>query len=276
MRIKILTIVMVVLTFTALVSVEPVYAETVEMAEVLIYDDIPYESSYDTTIGDYVGGYTDPVFIPQSDKRPTTLYMVDDFTYTGGSAPLRSFVQFGTTSSFTTTLSGGFVDEMPWFVGVPDGYNWVRFFTSMFVPSGSNASETWAAFYVNNDLELMGFTSGIIIQAHIIETLFSTYYAAGYDLAESETEEYYEQYIIPDLEDDAYDDGYSEGYSEGLAQGPEDALALQNMLPGILGSVFAFVFQVFSINVLGISIMSVIVLLAGAAVAIMVFKLFFK
>jgi uncharacterized membrane protein YeaQ/YmgE (transglycosylase-associated protein family) len=275
MRIKILTIVMVVLTFMVFVSVEPVYAETVEIADVLTYSDVSYESSYDGTAGGYVGGYTEPMFVPQSSKRPTMLYMLDGFTCPADTAPLRSFVEFGTTHDFTDTESGGWIEDIPWFVGVPDGYNWVRFFSAVYIPYGT-PQETWDNYRSSNDVEVMGFTAGIIVQSHVIETLFSSYYDSGYNFGESETEEYYEQDIIPDLEDDAYDDGYSEGYSDGLAQGPEDALAIQNMLPGILGAVFAFVFQVFSVNVLGISVMSIIVVLAGAAVAIMVFKLFFK
>ena len=53
-------------------------------------------------------------------------------------------------------------------------------------------------------------------------------------------------------------------------------LSITSFIPGILGSIFAFFFQLASIEVLGISALEILALLVTVAVALLVFKAFFK
>jgi hypothetical protein len=63
-------------------------------------------------------------------------------------------------------------------------------------------------------------------------------------------------------------------YQDGLAQGPQDALAIRNMIPGILGVMIAFFFQIASISVLGISILDILALTLGITVTIFLLRVF--
>ena len=65
-------------------------------------------------------------------------------------------------------------------------------------------------------------------------------------------------------------------YQNGLSQGSEDTLALQNMIPGVLGVMIAFFFQLASISVLGVTILDVIALIFGIGVLLFVFKVLVK
>jgi hypothetical protein len=63
-------------------------------------------------------------------------------------------------------------------------------------------------------------------------------------------------------------------YNQGLAQGPEDTLAIRNMIPGILGITFAFFFQLASISFLGISALDLIAGVITIATAIFIMRIF--
>lgn len=63
-------------------------------------------------------------------------------------------------------------------------------------------------------------------------------------------------------------------YQDGLAQGPQDALAIRNMIPGILGVMIAFFFQIASISVLGISVLDILALTLGITVTIFLLRVF--
>ena len=99
---------------------------------------------------------------------------------------------------------------------------------------------------------------------------------------------------IDDNTSDTYDQGYLDGYSDGednqyaidyalwyvdrYQQGLTDlangAIALTEFVPGILGVVFAFFFQLASIEFLGISILEVLTALFGIGIAIFIIKIF--
>jgi hypothetical protein len=63
-------------------------------------------------------------------------------------------------------------------------------------------------------------------------------------------------------------------YDLGLAQGPENSLAIRNMIPGILGVTFAFFFQLASISFLGISALDLIGALITIATSIFIIRIF--
>jgi hypothetical protein len=91
---------------------------------------------------------------------------------------------------------------------------------------------------------------------------FDSYYDAGYERGSQD-------YGIVDGDDFLTADEwgvlqYNIGYSNGLDQGPENTLAIRNMIPGILGVTFAFFFQLASISFLGISALDLI----GAVITI--------
>ena len=57
-------------------------------------------------------------------------------------------------------------------------------------------------------------------------------------------------------------------YQDGLSQGESNSLAIQNMIPGILGVMFAFFFQLASISVLGVTALDLIALLFGVGIVL--------
>jgi hypothetical protein len=63
-------------------------------------------------------------------------------------------------------------------------------------------------------------------------------------------------------------------YNLGLSQGPENTLAIRNMIPGILGVTFAFFFQLASISFLGISALDLIGALITIATSIFIIRIF--
>lgn len=63
-------------------------------------------------------------------------------------------------------------------------------------------------------------------------------------------------------------------YNDGLAQGPQDALAIRNLIPGVLGVMIAFFFQIASISVLGISVLDIIALTLGITVTMFLLRVF--
>lgn len=109
----------------------------------------------------------------------------------------------------------------------------------------------------------------------------------GYD------DDSYEQGEL-DAWDSAYYQGYTDVFSNGFAfvgldpelshdwsnyyasHASDYTLAITSFIPGILGSIFVFFFQMASIEFLGISALEVIAMFAVVAVAILVFKLFFS
>ena len=67
---------------------------------------------------------------------------------------------------------------------------------------------------------------------------------------------------------------FNEGYAEGLTQASTNALAIRNMIPGILGITFAFFFQLASISFLGISALDLIAGVITIATAIFIMRIF--
>jgi hypothetical protein len=63
-------------------------------------------------------------------------------------------------------------------------------------------------------------------------------------------------------------------YNLGLAQGPENTLAIRNMIPGILGVTFAFFFQLASISFLGISALDLLGAVITIATSIFIIRIF--
>jgi hypothetical protein len=63
-------------------------------------------------------------------------------------------------------------------------------------------------------------------------------------------------------------------YNLGLEQGPENTLAIRNMIPGILGITFAFFFQLASVSFLGISALDLIGAVITIATSIFILRIF--
>jgi uncharacterized membrane protein YeaQ/YmgE (transglycosylase-associated protein family) len=294
MRIKILTIVMVVLTFTALVSFEPVYAsydfdpEPANTNEINNWCDSEYTGENvveckSLLIDFWINGYTElgyTSFLKHWFEHQAELSVLDEYDrgYTDGInyALSEMTVEY---DQFIDSSSPYYVDEsLSWdmysvrFSGLQVYLNGVLIYDNGKALNGYKvtAHETYFVLgdVVDFETTVGIYSAGVEVNSDNPINIELMYNPLGLDV--------YEEIFADNAYDRGVDDGYSLGYSDGLAQGPEDALAIQNMLPGILGAVFAFVFQVFSVNVLGISVMSIIVVLAGAAAAIMVFKLFFK
>lgn len=86
-------------------------------------------------------------------------------------------------------------------------------------------------------------------------------------------------------EDYAYDDNGNyvdaatwgqQQYQNGLSQGESNSLAIQNMIPGILGVMIAFFLQLASISVLGVTILDLIVLMFGLSIVLLLFRTLVK
>lgn len=86
-------------------------------------------------------------------------------------------------------------------------------------------------------------------------------------------------------EDYAYDDNGNyvdavtwgqQQYQSGLSQGESNSLAIQNMIPGILGVMIAFFLQLASISVLGVTILDLIVLMFGLSIVLLLFRTLVK
>lgn len=82
------------------------------------------------------------------------------------------------------------------------------------------------------------------------------------------------QSAFQDGADSMYAELYDSRYAEGLEAGGNGTLALVNFIPGVMGSVFAFFFQVASIEFMGISPLEVIAAFASIAATLFVFKVF--
>jgi hypothetical protein len=104
----------------------------------------------------------------------------------------------------------------------------------------------------------------------------------GYNNGASDTENYYDTVIIPQVQEtyeaigfqDAYDQYYTSRYQAGYADAQTEGPALISYIPGILGVVMSFFFQIASIEFAGVSILNVIVALFGITVALLIFKIF--
>lgn len=72
----------------------------------------------------------------------------------------------------------------------------------------------------------------------------------------------------------AKDEFYLSRYAEGRASVESDNNALIDYIPGILGVVVAFFFQIASISFAGVSILDVLVAMFAVVVGLMIFKMF--
>lgn len=121
-------------------------------------------------------------------------------------------------------------------------------------------------------------------------------YKDGYDQAVID-KNFETQDLIKNVEQAAYDDAYEDAktlygyydndlaqwlsastygslrYSQGQADANANVIALKGFIPAILGTVFAFFFQVASIGVLGISILDIIGALFGIVILLFVIKM---
>ena len=99
---------------------------------------------------------------------------------------------------------------------------------------------------------------------------------------QNDMQSYYENTVIPGVQttyenigyQDAYDEFYNARYQEGYSDGTGEGPALINYIPGILGVVMGFFFQIASIEFAGVSILDVVVALFGITVALLIFKIF--
>jgi hypothetical protein len=101
---------------------------------------------------------------------------------------------------------------------------------------------------------------------------FDSYYDAGYERGSQD-------YGIADGNDFLTADEwgvlqYNIGYSNGLDQASTNALAIRNMIPGILGITFAFFFQLASVSFLGITALDLIAGVITIATAIFIMRIF--
>lgn len=97
-------------------------------------------------------------------------------------------------------------------------------------------------------------------------------YADGYDEAKRD-------YAYYDSDSDTYISARAYGlirFQEGLGEGDSLELQIYNFLPGVLGSIFLFFFQIASIKFMGISLLSIISLVIGVAAIVFLIRFFLK
>ena len=111
---------------------------------------------------------------------------------------------------------------------------------------------------------------------------FDARFNEGYSQGENDTDDYYLNEVIPGVQDtyegygyqqaydEFFDSRYQAGYSDAQTEGP----ALISYIPGILGVVMGFFFQIASIEFAGVSILDVLVAVFGITVALLLFKIF--
>ncbi|MDD4157269.1 MAG: InlB B-repeat-containing protein [Candidatus Cloacimonetes bacterium] len=90
---------------------------------------------------------------------------------------------------------------------------------------------------------------------------FEYFYANGFD-------GYQEGYV----NDGSY--AYEKGYTQGTTDSIDNSNAIERFIPGILGVLFGFFFQLASISVMGISVLDVLVLLFALGVVLLIIKIF--
>ena len=144
--------------------------------------------------------------------------------------------------------------------------------------------DTYYPIYENSS----GNDVDVNLVLHNASQQYISAYNTTYDLLkdyEDGVEDGYANGLADGREDFGYRDGdslYNANlwgaleYQRGLSQGQSDTLALQNMIPGVLGTMIAFFFQMASISVLGVSVLDILVLFFGIGVVLLVFKTFVK
>jgi hypothetical protein len=90
---------------------------------------------------------------------------------------------------------------------------------------------------------------------------FEYFYANGFD-------GYQQGYV----NDGSY--AYEKGYTQGTADSIDNTNAIQRFIPGILGVLFGFFFQLASISVMGISVLDVLALLFALGIVLLIIKIF--
>ena len=125
-----------------------------------------------------------------------------------------------------------------------------------------------------------GWTSSIAIPIGVLDNSDIRLLDGSQDVSEAYTSGY-----LQGRDDYAYVDGDTyytatqwgtQQYNEALSQGEANALAIQNMIPGLLGVIFAFFFQLASISVLGVTALDLIAALFGLGVVLVVLKAVIK
>lgn len=86
---------------------------------------------------------------------------------------------------------------------------------------------------------------------------------SGYDSALSDFEDQYEQI-------------YDEGYTDGQLDSDSDITAVGTFIPQILSLGFGFFFQIFSVEVMGVSFLQWFAAIAGVAMSFVLFKAILK
>lgn len=97
---------------------------------------------------------------------------------------------------------------------------------------------------------------------------YQTGLESGYDLG------YDKGYDV--AKDDYYDSRFEAGRLKGLAEGKNDLKSILAFVPGVLGAIFMFFFQVASVEVLGISLLSILTLIFTVGMLIFIIRIFFK
>jgi hypothetical protein len=124
--------------------------------------------------------------------------------------------------------------------------------------------------------EAFTISEGLVISTSTFVQLYQQGYDAGelngfegaqsiYGILVNGTYQTAQQYSIT---------SFNDGYAEGLTQGSTNALAIRNMIPGILGVTFAFFFQLASISFLGISALDLIGAVITIATSIFIIRIF--
>lgn len=102
------------------------------------------------------------------------------------------------------------------------------------------------------------------------DTIYKDIYDLGYNNALNEYEDYTNMLV-----QDAFDAGFDEGKSVGILESGELKADIINFIPGVLGSIFMFFFQIGQISLLGISILDILGILVLISGLIFLIKFFF-
>ena len=132
-----------------------------------------------------------------------------------------------------------------------------------------------------NGFRVEVYLDGVNYNSSVLDLLNSTFteiftrsiadQTSGYQIG---FQDGYNQAILESL--DNYDSAYSDGYTQGQLDSESDTTAVATFIPQILSLGFGFFFQIFSIEVMGVSFLQWFAAIAGVAMSFVLFKAILK
>ena len=284
-KIKILLVVLVlILTLTLIPSLK------IKAYSMTSLDD-SYSNVSEITPGSlYYGSLTQKVIINSNDLYINSNISIGHIRDYNGSA--RSRIVFYDSTSPDTLKGEVYLGDI---LGANDnqvlsGAALIDISQLSFYTPGDTYTISYAIFFTSISLA--------VAQTSIIDGFDMYIYVPSiFDVYDQAIKDSYYYYGYDEGYEDAYDDGFEDGrnaygyydsitqqwisavnygseqYNLGENQASSNAIALKGFIPAILGTVFAFFFQVASIGVLGISILDIIGALFGIVILLFVIKM---